>query len=290
MDYLRKFIPVLLLALPGTGILCGQATQTMNENFLRVAEGVIPVSMNVDANLAAIKRGIDFAGKERADILLTPEGSLSGYTSEFDQERVMDALEEITSYAQEAGVGLALGVCIYEKGYDKPLNQIRFYNREGAFLGAHSKILRCTNMKNPQPGNEEVDRFATTDLKTFRVKGLTVGGLVCNDLWATPDWTSMPDPFLVQQLSTMGAVIIFHASNTGSEPGEWGQVYRQFHGANIRLRALTGKVWIVSVNAVPENNAISNSQSGILSPEGKWVVEADDTGEQFLIYSIPIKQ
>ncbi len=231
---------------------------------------------------------ITFAKNKHADILLTPEGSLSGYTSMFDQEKVMEALEEITGYAKKAGVGLALGTCLYETVSEKPMNQVRFYDKNGEFLGFHSKILRCTNMKDPQAGREEVDQFACTDLRTFRFKDITIGGLVCNDLWATPDWTSMPDPFLAQQLSGMGARIIFHASNTGSGRGEWGEVYREFHGSNQRLRARTGRVWIVSVNASPADNAISNSRSGIIDPEGNWVVETDNEGEEFFVYTITV--
>ena len=289
MDHVRNILAVLVFIVAGTHSTGGQDTHSINEPAIRVAGAIIQVSENVDSNLAAIKRAIDFAKKEHADILLTPEGSLSGYTSTFDQDRVMEALAEVTGYAKKAGVGLALGVCLYEKGFEKPLNQIRFYDREGDFLGFHSKILRCTNMKNPQEGKEEVDLFACTELKTFSFMDLTIGGLVCNDLWATPDWTSMPDPFLVQELSGMGASLIFHATNTGGVPGEWGEVYRQFHDSNIRLRALTGKVWIVTTNAAPTNNGECLNKSGVVGPDGSWVVKAENTGEQFFVYTITLK-
>ncbi len=59
---------------------------------LRIAGAQIPVTENVSANLATISRAIDFALSNKADILLTPEGSLSGYFSEFDATAVSQAL------------------------------------------------------------------------------------------------------------------------------------------------------------------------------------------------------
>ena len=55
---------------------------------LRVATAQIPVTESILENSATIHRALDVAIKEDADILLTPEGSLSGYTSKFNQEEV----------------------------------------------------------------------------------------------------------------------------------------------------------------------------------------------------------
>ena len=253
---------------------------------LRVAGAVIPVTMNIDSNVTSIKKAIDFAAKEHADILLTPEGSLSGYTSSFDQEKVQAACTEITAYARNAQVGLALGTCYNEQGADKPADQIRFYDKDGRLIGAHSKILLCTNMKNPSPGKEEADRYASSELKIFKINNINIGGLVCNDLWATPDWTSMPDPHLSQQLSVMGARIIFHAANTGSHPGEWGEVYRYYHDSNLQIRALTGKLWIVTLDAAHEGEGRCSHTSGVVDPSGKWVLRTENRGEQFFVFTI----
>lgn len=257
-----------------------------HSNELRVAGAVIPVTDNIDSNIASIKKAIDFAAKEHASILLTPEGSLSGYTPSFDRVKVEAALAEVTACAIKAKVGLALGVCFYEQGADKPSDQIRFYDQDGRLLGVHSKILRCTNMKNPSPGNEEVDRYETSELNIFKINDIPVGGLVCNDLWATPDWTSMPDPHLTQQLSEMGARVIFHAANTGTHQGEWGEVYRQYHDSNLQIRALTGKVWIVTVDAAPEGDGRCSHTSGVINPSGNWLIRAENRGEQYFVFTI----
>ena len=52
--------------------------------MLHVAGAQIAVTRDVRQNESAILAAIDWAASAGADILLTPEGSLSGYTHEFD--------------------------------------------------------------------------------------------------------------------------------------------------------------------------------------------------------------
>ena len=55
---------------------------------LRVASAQIPVTSSIEENTATIYRALDVAIEQKAEILLTPEGSLSGYTPKFDQKAV----------------------------------------------------------------------------------------------------------------------------------------------------------------------------------------------------------
>ena len=71
---------------------------------LRIAGAQIPVVEDVAANLAALGSALEFAAAEKADVLLTPEGSLSGYTHEFDKDKVTRGLEDVTASARAAGV------------------------------------------------------------------------------------------------------------------------------------------------------------------------------------------
>ena len=50
---------------------------------LRIAGAQIAVQTDIEANVKTLLRAIDFAAGQQADSLLTPEGSLSGYTHEF---------------------------------------------------------------------------------------------------------------------------------------------------------------------------------------------------------------
>ncbi len=63
---------------------------------MHVAASQLPVTADVGANMQAIYRAIAWAQAREADILLTPEGSLSGYTPTFDADEVRKGLAEVT--------------------------------------------------------------------------------------------------------------------------------------------------------------------------------------------------
>ncbi len=60
---------------------------------LRVAGAQLPVGRDLRKNVEAISRSIEVAGREKADVLVTPEGSLSGYTHLFGAAATAAALE-----------------------------------------------------------------------------------------------------------------------------------------------------------------------------------------------------
>ena len=254
---------------------------------LRVAVAQIPVTRDVAANVETIGRAIDRAAAEKADVLLTPEGSLSGYTHQFDQAEVEEALAKVVAKASAAGLALALGTCFVEPDDGRSYNQIRFYDADGRFLGFHNKILRCGTMTKPTTG--EINHFAARPLRTFQLNGITVGGLICNDMWANPACTPMPDPHLSQQLSEMGARIIFQSINGGRDGSDWSRhVWWPFHETNLRIRARTGKLWIVTCDNCHPTNVPCSAPSGVVRPDGHWAAKAPDQGEQILVHTIEV--
>jgi len=252
---------------------------------ITVAGAQLPVTEDVRANTKAILRAIDFAVDKEADILLTPEGSLSDYTPHFDTGLVENALKEVTARAADARLGLALGTCYVETD-GNCYNQMRFYEKDGAYLGFHSKILLCGDYQNPPQG--EINDYATAPLRTFEFGGLTIGGLICNDLWANPICTPMPDPHLTQQLSKMGVRIIFHAFNGGRGKNVYRDMVNSLHESNLQLRARAGQVWIATVDNCHPLNTPGSAPSGIIDPTGKRKIALPLTGEQFFVYSISV--
>ncbi|MEK7399962.1 MAG: carbon-nitrogen hydrolase family protein [Candidatus Poribacteria bacterium] len=250
---------------------------------IKVAGAQIPVVADIDSNVKAIECAIDYATSEKADILLTPEGSLSGYTHKFDVPSAKKALEYITQKANESNLGLALGTCFVESD-EKCYNQIRFYNPDGEYLGFHSKTLTCGSMTDPPQG--EINHYAIQSLRTYDFNGVCIGGLICNDLWANPGCTPIPDPHLTQQLSKIGAKIIFHAVNGGRSDSEWSDVAWHYHESNLRMRANAGKIWIVTVDNCYPTNLRCSSPSGVINPKGDWVCQTESKGEQFFSYTL----
>jgi predicted amidohydrolase len=251
---------------------------------IRVAGAQICVTNNIQANQKTILRAIDFAAAAHADILLTPEGSLSGYTPHFDQTELDEALRAVTDYARSARVGLALGTCYVEPADSLCYDQLRFYASDGTYLGFHTKILTCGTLTDPSEG--EINDYAQAPLHTFQFEGVTVGGLVCNDMWANPGCTPVPDPHLAQMLSRMGARVIFHSVNGGRDGSELSKVAWWYHESNLRMRAMAGKLWIVTVDNAEPVSLPASAPGGVITPQGEWAARSAAQGESFFAYTI----
>ncbi|MBI5725529.1 MAG: carbon-nitrogen hydrolase family protein [Planctomycetes bacterium] len=256
---------------------------------LIVAGAQIPVTESVSSNEAAILRAIAFAAKAGADMLVTPEGSLSGYTHKFDAGAVVAALGRVTAAAGQAHVGLALGTCFVEPADNHCYNQIRFYAPDGSYMGFHSKTALCGTLNKFSEG--EITYYARKPLEVFRVNDVIVGGLICNDMWVNPMCSPESDNHLCRQLAGMGAKVIFHAVNAASGRTDFFETLRQFHEANLRMRARASRIWIVTVdNCAPVPDAPVVSPSGIISPDGYWVVRTPIFGERFFAQTIEIAE
>ncbi len=250
---------------------------------IRVAGVQMPVTRDIDSNLRHIEDSIHWASAQNVDILLTPEGSLSGYTHEFDQLQVAEALLRVTRTAASAGVGLALGTC-YVEDDEKTYNQLRFYAPDGRYLGFHSKTLPTGSLDDQPVG--EINLYAIRPLRTFGLNQLTVGGLICNDMWANPTCTPQPDTHLSHRLAGLGARIVFHAVNGGRSASEWSDVNWDFHSSNLRMRARASKLWIVTVDNCEPVDLRCSAPSGVIDPHGNWRVRAAHQGIDRFLYNI----
>jgi predicted amidohydrolase len=244
---------------------------------IRFAGLQMNTTSDIGKNKDQIINGLKKAAAVKADFLVTPEGSLSGYTSKFNQEEVDRALPEILQLAKDLKVGLFLGTCYKEKIKEVSYcyNQVRVYSPSGDFLGAYSKILRCSPLD--YPGTGEMTDYVEGDLKVFDWNGIKIGTLICNDLWATPGYTTMSNPYLAWKLKQMGAQMIVHCINSGSD-----QRYRKFHEASAELWAMSLHIPILEVNTA-QGDTMINAGSGLIDAEGKRSIIVPDTGEQFFI-------
>ena len=254
---------------------------------ITVAGAQIPITLDIASNTEAILRAIDFAVANDARILLTPEGALSGYTHEFDFQQFTVALQKVVARARQAHLGMALGTAFMNRPGDPCYNQIRFYDTDGSFLGAHSKILRSGSLTEPPKG--EIETYATGPLNIFRFQDVPVGGLICNDLWANPGCTPIPDSHLSQQLAGLGARIIFHAVNGGRDGSEWSNVAWNYHESNLRMRANAGQLWVVTVDNCHPLCWHCSAPSGVIDPKGNWVCRVEPVGTQYFVHSIELE-
>ncbi len=255
---------------------------------LRVAALQMPVDdHNIAANESHIVAAIDEAALAGAEILLTPEGALSGYHPAFDPAALQRSLQSVVEHAQRAGLGLALGTCNWEAD-GKCYNQLRFYRSDGAFLGFHAKTLLCAGIRQPR-ASDELNHFSSKALEVFNWSpGLRLGGLICNDMWANPEYTPMPDPHLAQQLGNRGVQVIFHAVNGGRDGSETSRINWNYHEANLLMRARAAGVWIVTVDNARPVSLDCSSPGGVVTPEGAWAARVPARGPQLLVHTIEL--
>jgi predicted amidohydrolase len=267
---------ILLLILMNFGI------SVIAQSSIRIAGLQMDVSRNIAENEQTIKKYIHEAKERDVDFLITPEGSLSGYTSDFVGDELRNALHRIEETAKGAGIGLILGTCYKEEIGRKEycFNQARVYLPDGTFLGTYSKILTCSPLDNP--GTGEMMEYVQGRIKTFSIGEIDCGILICNDLWATPGFTTIPNPYLPWKMHEAGADIIFHLINSGTDLS-----YQSFHESSVELWAKALKIPIVEVNAAHGRKKI-NARSGVLDRKGERVVSVTSKGEQLFIYDLDL--
>jgi len=204
----------------------------------------VAVHKNVEQNLASARRALEQAAAEKGEFVLFPEMFLTGSARDLRQDEAAAGMAEIAEMCRKFGVTALVGTAWKEEG--KTYNQVRIVDATGAPAGAYAKrCLTYGDAKTVSPG--------TTEL-VFFVAGLTVGILICNDLWVTPGYTDGPNPHLTLKQARAGAQVIFHHIFSGSD-----QRHRAYHESNHFVRAVEAKCPIVAVNAFtpPEVNATS---------------------------------
>jgi predicted amidohydrolase len=295
----REFIQTaaataLVGALHGAAAEDKPRPQTAASRQLTVAGLQMLVSHDLAQNEEAIRSGITAAAEKKADFLLTPEVALTGFGSQFEREPVVAAAARLAEHAKKLRVGLLLGTGYKEledsarawvprkapQQEEYCYNMVRVYAPDGEFLGSHAKILLSSSLRHP--GTVEMKDYIGGTLRTFAWNGLRFGVLICNDLWATPGSTSLPNPYLPALLKQMGAELIFHAVNSGHDP-----IYRPFHETSQALWARALHVPIVTANAVKSHETPTNCRSGVISPDGEHIHLAPDSGEDH-VFTYPL--
>lgn len=237
---------------------------------IRITGVQMQVSPSKNENLPRI---LEYIRQGDCDFMLFPEMSLTGYHGDFNEERTREAWKQIAAACRQSYVTAIIGTGAIIDGHT--YIQSRIYGDDGQLIGTHEKIVPTEgDRKWCRPGEE---------LRTFTHKGVTFGCLICNDLWVTPGCGPYPDPRLSYQLGKKGAQIIFHSINSG-----FTQIHTPYHESNLVLRAMEANVYIVTANASSLNLPV-NAASGIVSPEGKWLVQCPRIGEHKFTYDIEIE-
>jgi len=191
--------------------------------------------------------------------------------------------QKVVHAAKDLKIGLILGTCYKESvnGTEYCYNEARIYTPDGTFLGVYSKILTCSPLQFP--GSGEMSEYVQGSVNTFLYKNIRFGVLICNDLWATPGYTTTPNPYLAWKMHQAGAQFLFHIINSGSD-----LAYKPFHESSVSLWARALQIPIVEVNASKKEKRL-NARSGVVGEDGERKNDVPDIGEQLFIYDLVIK-
>jgi len=276
---------------------------------MRIAGAQIPVTRDIVANTKTIKESIDWASENNCDFLVTPEGSLSGYypqaiMSAEANEGLMAVLSEIEEYSKNLKIGLCLGTLFHdleEIGYVKR-NQIRFYDKEGTFLGATNK----TYLIKGWDGN-----FLAHDLKKAGIKVIKLEtekeqfnavGLICNDLWGSIWESEVSLPWAaygtfnlgresintVDKTTLSNKVHLFIHSTNGGRGNKDDELYNDWHDAHLRMMSFMTKIPIITVDNCnlmtgEATNCPTSSESGVII-NSKWHTKVPRVGKQYFYF------
>jgi NAD+ synthase len=215
----------------------------------------VVVHKNVAQNLVNARCALEQAAAEKSEFVLFPEMFLTGSARDFQQSEAAAGMAEIAELCRKFAVTALVGTAWKEE--DKTFNQVRIVDATGAPAGVYAK--KCLTY-----GDAKMVTAGTTPL-VFSLADLTVGILICNDLWVTPGYTDGPNPHLTLKQARAGAQVIFHHIFSGND-----QRHRAYHESNHFVRAAEAKCPIVAVNAfsAPEVNATS----GVIGTEFQHLV------------------
>mgnify|MGYP003572422044 FL=1 len=236
---------------------------------LRISGVQMRVASKMTDNLPRI---LDFITHSESDFILFPEMALTGHHGDFASSALEAAWDKIAAACRLAYATAIVGTGARDDGHG--VIQSRVFSDEGEVIGTHEKLV---------PTKEE-HKFCRpgTELRSFEHMGLSFGCLIGNDMWVRPGLGPYPDPRLSYQLGKKGVQVVFHSLSSGSEAQ-----YSTFHEANLKLRAIESKAYIVTANAASPNGPL-NAPSGVMSPEGEWLVKSPLQGEQTFSYDLEI--
>lgn len=260
---------------------------------IRVAGAQIPVTKYIETNFSTIKTALDWAGDNKVDLLVTPEGSLSGYLKSYDEVAdpyLQEAAREIASYAASKGICLALGTLYIEKqpfGLVKQ-SQIRYYNDFGGFVDSYEKqMVIPADEAYPGAGPKIIRLQGITHNKEYN---FTVGSFICNDMWGERNGQVIANGNL-SFYANSGVNLVCHASNgfRGTEAGDrtGNQKLKEYADIHLWMAARYG-VPIITVDNCYNNDGNfyddeTSSTSGIIH-NGEWLIRAKSSGTDYFYY------
>ena len=279
---------------------------------IRIAGAQIPVGSDIEINKKEIFKALDWAKENSVEHLLTPEGSLSGYCTDWKQKlpQLFESLQEVEEYQKKCGVSLHLGTNFQEREDRGDIfkNQIRHYNSKGHFQGATNKtfvlgdegVLARDHEEEPmisiplEYSGNAANLIIPNEVRTADSFAI---GLICNDMWGAND---LNQEALVLKVAGQHPEIqlIFHSTNGrkfADNDFRW-RCFDSWHRGVLDLTSMfvypiltvdscTRWDWDGSEDTVDEFK--TSSQSGFVDFNG-WQTDVPRKGRQYFYHDLDV--
>ena len=234
---------------------------------LKVATCQFPVTGDLKSNADYIKKLIEEAAQNHADIVHFSEAALSGYPpgdiptfENYDWEALRAETYEIMSLAKEKRIWVVLGSAHYLDEEEKPLNCLYIVSSEGNIIGRYDKsMLTRGDSKYYTAGNH---------IEVVELKGYKLGFLICYDSCY---------PEMYNKYRHKGVNIMFHSFYNAHHDGE--TILDEVIPAEIRVRASDNAMWVIANNST---GFYSSWPTCIARPDGS--LESLERGISGILY------
>jgi predicted amidohydrolase len=207
------------------------------KGIIRVATCQFAVGGNVRRNAAQIRKQIEQAAREKADVVHFPEAALTGYVGTdfpswdgFDWDALRTETESICRLAKKHKCHVLLGSAHRLSGNNLPHNSVYVIDSKGKVVERYDKRF-CTggDLKHYSPGNH----FAV-----FDVNGVKCSILICYDVRF---------PELYRELKKRGVQALFQSFYNAR--ARRSSIHTIIMPATVQARAATNYMWISATNA-----------------------------------------
>ena len=227
---------------------------------LKAAAFQMAISSDVAQNAAKIHDALERSAAEQAQLLVVPEGSLSGYPhgQDVDVEAAAAAEAELVAHASRAGLWLALGTT--RRTLEGLWNTALLFSPAGELVLSYDKThLTRSDRDVFMPGQE---------LPIAQAGDWTVALQICYDMRFPENW---------RILRRKGAELVIHLV-TASRGGAW--KVPVLEGA-VRSRAAENGMFVLSAN---DARAPQMMVSCACDPDGKDLMRAP-VDEECLLFA-----
>ena len=205
--------------------------------MLRVAACQFPVTADVAANGAYVRRLVAQAAAHGAHLVQFPEAALSGYGgfhfrsfASYDWDLLRTETRRVQEAARSAGAFVLLGSAHHLGPPEKPTNCVYVIDGRGRIADRYDKSM-CTadDLRVYTPGDRRV---------VFSLRGVRCGVLVCYD-------GCYPEQYAAYR--ARGVELMLHSFHNAGFPGP--NVLDEYKPALVRTRAADNGLWVVACNS-----------------------------------------